>query len=102
MADDEVVTGFGGDFFNARENGGNKLAFQLMDNNPDGVGLLHAEVAGEAVGAVPHFFSSVHDTLAGFDIDGGMIFQSPADCGGREAEYPGQVVNRDIFFSRHK
>jgi hypothetical protein len=31
-----------------------------------------------------------------------MIFQSPADCGGREAEYSGQVINRDILFSSHK
>ena len=82
MADDEVVAGFGGDFFYSGENGADKLAFQLMDNNPDGVGLLHAEVTGKAIGAVPHFFSGVHDPFARLDINSGMIFQSPADCGG--------------------
>ena len=102
MADDEVVAGFGCDFFYAGENRANELAFEFMDNDPDGVGLLHPEVAGKAVGAVPHFFGGVHDPFARLDIDGGMIFESPADCGGREAEYPGQIINRDILFSRHK
>ena len=82
VADDEVVTGLGHDFFDAGEDGAYELAFKLVDDDADGVGLLHPEVAGEAVGAVAHFFGGVHDPLPCFAIDGGVVFQAPADSGG--------------------
>jgi len=82
MADDEVVTGLGHNLLDAGEDGAYELAFKLVDDDADGVGLLHPEVAGEAVGAVAHFFSGVHDALPRFTIDSRVVFESPADCGG--------------------
>ena len=102
VADDEVVAGLGHDFFDAGEDGAYELAFKLVDDDADGVGLLHPEVAGEAVGAVAHFPGGVHDALPCFTIDSGMVLQAPADCGGRKAEDLCDIVDGDVFFSRHK
>ncbi len=74
MADDEIVAGLGHNFFDAGENGAYELAFKFVDNDADGVGFLHSEVAGEAVGAVAHFPGCVHDAFARFTIDSGMVF----------------------------
>jgi hypothetical protein len=37
-----------------------------------------AEVAGEIIGPVSHFFRQVSDPLAGLFADHGIVFQSPA------------------------
>lgn len=52
-----------------------------MDDDADGVGFLHPQVAGEAIGAVAHFLRGVHDAFPGLNIDGGMVFQATADGG---------------------
>ena len=74
MADDEVISCVGGDLFDTGEYGTDELAFELVYDDPDGMGFLHAQVAGEAVGAIAHLLCGVHDALAGLDIDGRMIF----------------------------
>ena len=78
-----------------------ELAFELVDDDADGMGLLHPQVAGEAVGPVAHLAGGVHDPLAGFAVDGGMIFEATAYGGWGEAQYFSDVVDGDVFFSRH-
>ena len=101
MADDEVIAGFCGDFFDPGEDGADELALELMDNDADGVGLLHPQVAGEAIGSIAQLLGGIHDAFAGFDIDGRMIFQTSADGSGRETKLFCNIIDRNIFFSCH-
>jgi hypothetical protein len=72
-----------------------------MDDDPDGIGLLPAEVAGEVIGPVAHLSCHIGDTLAGLYIDSGVVFQTPADRGGGEVEHFGNIVDGDVFFGVH-
>ena len=74
VADDEVVTGVGGDLFDAGQDGTDELTFYLVYDDADGMCLLHAQVAGEAIGTIAHFLGCVHDPFARFDIYGRMVF----------------------------
>ena len=74
MSDDQIVSGFGGYFFDACQYGADELAFELMYDDADGMGLLHPQVACETIGAVAHFLRGVHDAFARLDINGRMIF----------------------------
>lgn len=102
VADDEVIAGFCRYFFDTGEDRADELAFELMDDNTDGVRLLHPEIGGEAVGAIAHLPGGVHDTLACLYIDSGVIFEAAADGGGGEAEDARDVIDGNIFFSGHK
>lgn len=72
-----------------------------MDDDADGIGFLAAEVAGEGIGSVAHLFCHISDPFAGFDIDGGMVFESSADGCGGELEDAGDIVYGDVFFRLH-
>jgi len=102
VADDQMVTRVGRYFFDAGQDGADELAFELVDDDADGICLLHSQVGGEAVGSVAHFAGHVHDAFAGLYIDGWMVFKAAADGGGRKAEDLGNVVDGNIFFSGHK
>jgi len=102
VSDDEIVAGFGCDFFDAGEDGADELAFELVDDDADCVGFLHPEVGGEAVGAVAHFARGVHDALACLYIDGRVILEASADGCGGEAQCFGDIIYGDVLFSGHK
>ena len=72
-----------------------------MYDDADGIGLLAAEVAGEVIGAIAHFFRHIGDAFAGLYIDGGMVFQTPADGGGGEVEHFGNIVDGDVALRVH-
>jgi len=101
MTYDKIVACLGGDLFNTGQDGADKLAFQLMYDDPDGIGLLAAEVAGEVIGPVAHLPCHIGDAFAGLYIDGGMVFQAPADGGGGEIEHFGDIVDGNVFFRVH-
>ena len=77
------------------------MTVQLMDDDPDGIGLLSPQIAGEIIGAIAHFPGHVRDPLTRPDIDGGVILQPAADGGGGKVEHFGYIVNGNIFFRDH-
>ena len=101
MSDDEIVPCFGSDLFDACQDGTDELAFQLMYDDPDGIGLLPAEIAGEIIGPIAHLTGHVRDAFAGLYINGGVVFQAPADSSGGEVEHFGNIVDGDVFFRVH-
>lgn len=101
MSYNKIVACFGRYLFDAGEDGADELAFELMDDDADGVGFLHPQVGGEAVGAVAHFARGVHDALARFYIDSGVVFEATANGCGGEAQCFGDVVDGDVLFSSH-
>lgn len=74
MANDQIVTGFCSDPLDPGKDRAYELALELMDYDADRIGLLHPQVAREAIGAVAHLLRGIRDPFAGFDIDGRMVF----------------------------
>lgn len=101
VADDQIVACCGGNFFYARQDRADELAFQLMDDDPDSIGLLSSKVTRKGIGAIAHFPGHIENTFACFNIDGGMVFESPADGGGGEVQFFGDIINGDLFLGCH-